>query len=68
MAYEYVPREDQFTSAVVIGELYKGEYRSQARESHLANIENRVLSAVTVLPYDHGCAKILVRSADIWKR
>ena len=53
-----VPREEQFTSAVVIGELYKGAYRSQARERHLTNIEQRVLPAVTVLPYDTGTAKI----------
>jgi predicted nucleic acid-binding protein len=53
-----IPREEQFTSAVVIGELYKGAYRSQARERHLSNIENRILSSVTVLPYDLGCAKV----------
>jgi predicted nucleic acid-binding protein len=53
-----VPREEQFTSAVVIGELYKGAYRSQARERHLANIENRILPSVTILPYDLGCAKV----------
>ena len=38
-----VPREEQFTSAVVIGELYKGAYRSQAQQRHLTNIENRIL-------------------------
>ena len=27
-----VSREEQFTSAVVIGELYKGAYRSQDRD------------------------------------
>jgi predicted nucleic acid-binding protein len=53
-----VPREDQFTSAVVMGGLYKGAYRSQARERHLTNIENRILPSVTVLPYDLGCAKV----------
>lgn len=53
-----IPREEQFTSAVVIGELYKGAYRSQARERHLTNIENRILPSVTVLPYDLGCAKV----------
>lgn len=53
-----VPREEQFTSAVVIGELYKGAFRSQARERHLTNIEERVLPAVTVLPYDIGVAKV----------
>ncbi|MCD6306395.1 MAG: type II toxin-antitoxin system VapC family toxin [Deltaproteobacteria bacterium] len=53
-----VPREDQFTSAVVIGELYKGAYRSRAREHHLKNIEQRVLPAVIVLPYDVATAKV----------
>ncbi|VBB46539.1 Ribonuclease VapC [uncultured Desulfatiglans sp.] len=53
-----VPREEQFTSAVVIGELYKGAYRSQHRERHLTNIEQRVLPAVSVLPYDTSIAKV----------
>ncbi|HET8657068.1 MAG TPA: type II toxin-antitoxin system VapC family toxin [Longimicrobiaceae bacterium] len=53
-----VPREEQFTSAVVIGELYKGAYRSAARERHLANIRERVLPAVTVLPYDVAVARV----------
>ncbi len=53
-----VPREEQFTSAVVIGELYKGAYRSQARQRHLTNIEQRILPAVTILPYDIAIAKV----------
>ena len=53
-----VAREEQFTSAVVIGELYNGAYRSQDRERHITNIEQRVLPAVTVLPYDISIAKI----------
>ena len=53
-----VSREEQFTSAVVIGELYKGAYRSQDRERHRTNIEQRVLPAVTVLPYDTDTAKV----------
>jgi predicted nucleic acid-binding protein len=52
-----IPREEQFTSAVVIGELYKGAYRSQAQSHHLTNIERRILPAVTVLPYDIATAK-----------
>ena len=55
---ETIPREEQFTSAVVIGGLYKGAYRSAARERHLANIEGRVLPAVTVLPYDSATARV----------
>ena len=53
-----IPREQQFTSAVVIGELYKGAFRSSARDRHLANIQKRVLPAVTVLPYDVATAMV----------
>lgn len=53
-----VPREEQFVSAVTVGELYKGAYRSPARERHLANIEGRVLPTVTVLPYDVATARV----------
>jgi tRNA(fMet)-specific endonuclease VapC len=53
-----LPREDQFTSAVCVGELFKGAFRSRARDRHLSNIENRVLPSVTVLPYDIATARI----------
>lgn len=53
-----VPREDQFMSAVSVGELYHGAFRSQARDRHLKNIEQRVLPAVTILPYDVSVARI----------
>ncbi len=55
---ETVPRDQQFTSAVVVGELYKGAFRSSARDRHLENIDERVLPAVTVLPYDTGVARV----------
>ena len=53
-----VPRQEQFTSAVVIGELYKGAYRSKAQEHHLHNITHRVLPTVTVLDYDVATARV----------
>lgn len=53
-----VAREDQFASAVSIGELFKGAYRSQASERHLKNIRERVLPAVTVLPFDTDVAPV----------
>jgi len=53
-----IPREAQYTSAVVIGELYKGAYRAHARQKHLKNIEQRVLPSVTALPYDVATAKV----------
>jgi len=53
-----VSREDQFTSAVVLGELFEGAFRSTARRRHLENIEARVLPAVTILPYDLAVARV----------
>src|SRR3978361_578087 len=53
-----IPRSEQFTSAVTIGELFRGAFQSQATARHLENIESRVLPAVTVLPYDVPVARI----------
>ena len=53
-----ISREDQFTSAVVIGELYRGAFRSEARKRHLFNIRKRILPAVTILPYDAAVAEV----------
>ena len=53
-----IPRAEQFTSAVVVGELFKGAYRSNDAPRHLRNIETRVLPAVTVLPYDVEIARV----------
>jgi predicted nucleic acid-binding protein len=53
-----LPREEQFTSAVVVGELYGGAFRSSAVARHLQNLEKRVLPAVTVLPYDVAAARV----------
>ena len=53
-----IPRAEQFTSAVVVGELFKGAYRSADSPRHLRNIETRVLPAVTVLPYDVEIARV----------
>jgi predicted nucleic acid-binding protein len=53
-----IPREEQFTSAVVVGELYKGAFRSSDVTRHRENIEKRVLTAVTVLSYDVDAARV----------
>jgi predicted nucleic acid-binding protein len=53
-----IPREEQFTSAVVVGELFKGAFRSSAVARHLGNVEKRVLPAVTVLSYDVAAARV----------
>jgi tRNA(fMet)-specific endonuclease VapC len=56
-----IPREEQFVSAVTIGELYQGAYRSAASERHLQNVETRVLTEVIVLPFDVAVAKTFGR-------
>jgi predicted nucleic acid-binding protein len=54
-------REEQHTSTVVIAELYVAAYRSPAREKWLGRIEKLVLSRMTVLTFDLGCAHELGR-------
>jgi len=53
-----VPREDQFISAVVAAELFKGAFRSDRPAFHLENVEKRVLPSVTVLPFDVAVARV----------
>jgi predicted nucleic acid-binding protein len=53
-----VARSEQFTSAVVVGELYSGAFRSADSDRHLRNIESRLLPAITVLAYDLPTARV----------
>ena len=53
-----VGRDEQFTSAVVIGELFKGAYRSERRGRLLGVIEDEVLPRFTVLAYDTEVARV----------
>ena len=53
-----VPLESQYASAVSVGELYKGAYRSAHSERYLTYIEERLLPMVAVLPYDVAVAKV----------
>ncbi|HEV3456993.1 MAG TPA: type II toxin-antitoxin system VapC family toxin [Thermoanaerobaculia bacterium] len=55
---EKLPRVEQFTSAVVIGEMFRGAYRSAEPLRHVESIESRVLAVVTVLPYDVAVARV----------
>lgn len=64
-----IPRAEQYTSAVTLGELYKGAYRSRERDRHLENIEQRVLPALTVLPYERSAARVFGQiRADLEER
>ena len=51
-------RDQQFTSAIVLGELYKGAFRSANRDRHLAGIEDNILPRLTVLPFDVQVARV----------
>lgn len=53
-----IPRQDQFTSAIVAGELFKGAYRSPAADKWVRRIEATVLPAMTVLSYDIEVARV----------
>jgi hypothetical protein len=58
-----VPRDDKFASAITIGELFYGAYRTQAPARQLELLASRILPAVTVLPFDTDVAH---RSLDAW--
>lgn len=53
-----IAREEQYTSAVSIGELFQGACRSPGRSVLLQRIEEFVLPAITVLPFDVGTARV----------
>ena len=53
-----VPREEQFASAVSVGELYQGAFRSSARDRLLTLLDEVVLPQITILPYDLGVARV----------
>jgi predicted nucleic acid-binding protein len=53
-----IPREEQFTSAVALGELFYGAYRAVHTRVHLENIRARVLPTLTVLPFDESIAEV----------
>jgi tRNA(fMet)-specific endonuclease VapC len=65
---ESVPREEQFTSAVVLGELYEGAFRSHDAVRHLRNVEKRVLPALTVLSFDLEAARVFGQMAAALNR
>ena len=52
-----LPRGEQFTSTVVVGELFSGALRSRAAAKWLRRVEEEILPAVTALPFDLDCAR-----------
>lgn len=52
-----IDRADQFTSAVVIGELFEGAFLS-GKARHLENVEREVIPRLSVLPYGVHTARL----------
>ena len=52
-----IPREEQFISAVSLSEFFSSTYQLPLPERHLKQIQDRLLPAVTVLPYDFAIAR-----------
>jgi tRNA(fMet)-specific endonuclease VapC len=52
-----LPREEQYTSTVVVGELYVAAFKSSSMKKWVHRIEETVLPSLTILPYDLQCAR-----------
>lgn len=63
-----VPRADQFASAVSIGEIFEGAFSASDPRPHLLNLTERLLPAVTVLPFDVATARVFGELAGSLRR
>ena len=64
-----VPPQQQFTSAITIGEMVCGALRSNRPEALLARFEEDVLPFYTVLPFDFEGAKVYGKiSSDLERK
>ena len=52
-----IPRSEQFTSVVVVAELYAGAFNCGAVERWQQRIEEEILSCFNVLSFDMECAR-----------
>lgn len=52
-----LPRSEQLTCTLVLGELYAGAHGSSAPQKWIRRIEELVVPRLTVLPFDAGCAR-----------
>lgn len=52
-----IPADEQVTTSISVGEMYWGALRSNAAARHISNIEQRVLTALTVIPFDVDAAR-----------
>ena len=52
-----VPPEQQFTTAITVGEMVYGAYRSQKREDLLRQLQERVWPNIRILAFDRTAAE-----------
>lgn len=52
-----VPGEHQFTSAITVGEMVYGAYRSPRREQLLQQLEDRLWPNLRILPFNRAAAE-----------
>ena len=52
-----VPPEEQFTTAITVGEMVYGAERSSRREYLLTQFENRLWPTVQILPFDQAAGE-----------
>ncbi len=62
-----LPREEQFTSAISVAEVFRGADESTEPARHLRAIEQRVIPAITVLPFEVAVARLFadLRAGDL---
>lgn len=64
-----IPGDQQYTSAITVGELVYGAYRSDRPEYFLRQLEERVWPNVQVLPFDEASARTYGKvRADLEKK
>lgn len=56
-----LPTEQQFTSAITVGEMVYGAFRSPRREHFLRQFEERVWPNVHILPFDRAAGETFGR-------
>ena len=56
-----LPAEQQFTTAITVGEIVYGAQRSSRRDYFLAQLEERVIGNMRVLQFDTSAARVYGR-------
>ena len=60
-----VPRQDQFTTTITIGEVYYGLMKASNKTRLLKHFETILLPRATILPFDFSAAKKIRRDQKL---